>query len=89
MEERIQDTAVDIEGDVISNIERKNLRTAVQSLDQESRYIVDALYLSENRKSGRALAAEMGIAQTELQRRKKKILRNLKFLVFKSKKIQQ
>ena len=89
LEEHIQDPSVDIEGDVISNIEKKNLRAAVQSLDQESRYIVDALYLSENRKSGRALAAEMGIAQTELQRRKKKILRNLKFLVFKSKKIQQ
>ena len=89
LEECIQDPAVDVESDVISHIERRALRAAIQALDAESRYIVDALFFSSNRRRESDLAKELGITQQGINRRKKKILKNLKILVVKSKKIQQ
>ena len=74
---------------MISHIERRALRAAIQALDAESRYIVDALFFSSNRKKESDLAKELGITQQGINRRKKKILKNLKILVVKSKKIQQ
>ena len=89
LEERIQDPAVDVEADVISHIEKKNLLAAVQALDAESRYIIEALFLSDSSKTECDLAKELGITQQGINRRKKKILGKLKFLVVKSKKIRQ
>ena len=76
IEEHIPDPSVDVEHDVISGIEREKLRAAVQTLDAESRYIIDALFLSDNAKTERDLAKELGVSQPIIHRRKKKFWKN-------------
>lgn len=51
--------------------------------------IIDALILGHDRRSERDLAAEFGLSQKAINKRKQKILKNLKLLVLKLEKSSQ
>lgn len=72
-EEDIRDQGTDAEAEAIASIVRKALNTALNSLDQESYLIIDALILSPGDKSERDLAAEFGLSQKAINKRKQKI----------------
>lgn len=88
-EEDIRDQGTDTEAEAIASIVRKALNTALNSLDQESYLIIHALILSPGDKSERDLAAEFGLSQKAINKRKQKFLKNLKLLVLKLEKSQQ
>lgn len=71
------------------SILRKVLKEAINSLDDESYTIIDALILAQDRKSERDLASEFGLSQKAINKRKRKILNHLKFLVLKLEKSSQ
>ena len=88
-EEVVGDDTQDVETEAIQRIEQKALRTALYLLDEESRRLIQALYLADERKTERDLAKELGISQNAVNKQKKKILQRLKFLVVKIEKSQQ
>lgn len=85
----ISDIFASTEEQAITSILRKSLKEAINSLDDESYTIIDALILAHDRKSERDLASEFGLSQKAINKRKKKILKNLKLLVLKVEKSQQ
>lgn len=88
-EEVIRDDTQDVEAEAILRLERKALRAAFYQLDEESRLLIHALYLTDERKTGRDLAQERGVSQVAIHKQKKKILETIKFLVIKFQKSQQ
>ena len=88
-EEIIRDDTQDVEAEVIRRMERKALWSALRQLDEESRVLIQALYLADERKTEREIAQERGVSQVAIHKQKKKILQTLKFLVIKSQKSQQ
>lgn len=87
--EDIRDQGTDTEAEAIASIVRRALNTALNSLDPESYLIIDTLILSPGDKRERDLASEFGLSQKAINKRKKKILENLKKLVLKLEKSQQ
>ena len=83
----IPDLSVSTEDQAIASIAQKALSEALSSLDEESYMIIDALILAQDRKSERDLALEFGVSQNAVNKRKNKILKNLKFLVVKAEKV--
>lgn len=88
-EEAVADETQDVEAEVILRMEHKALRTALRQLDEESRLLIQALYLADERKTEREIAQEYGVSQVAIHKQKKKVLTRLKFLVIKSQKSQQ
>lgn len=88
-EEIIPDTNTNVEAEALRAVEYSVLRTALGALDEKSYRLISALYSSEKEISERALATEMGLPQSTVNKRKKKILKNLKFVVVKLKKSSQ
>lgn len=88
-EEVIADDTQDVETQVILSLEVEALRTALSLLDSQSYLIIHALYLAEDRKTERELAAEYGLSQNAINKRKKEILKKLKSLVVKIQKSSQ
>lgn len=87
--ELIADISAGTEERAIASIIRKALNEALNSLDEESYMIIDALILAHDRKSERDLAFEFGLSQNAVHKRKNKILKNLKLLVVKAEKSSQ
>lgn len=87
--ELIPDTTTSTEEQATDSIVRKALNEALSTLDDESYILIDALILAQDRKSERELASEFGLSQKAINKRKQKILRNLKLLVLKTGKSQQ
>ena len=85
-EDVIPDTTVCVEDDVILHTELEPLHAALTQLDQLSYQLIYWLYLAHERKTERDLAQELGVSQAMINKRKKKILKRLKFLVIKSQK---
>lgn len=88
-EEIIPDEAISTEELAIKSIVQQALLAALNSLDAESYHLIDSLILSDERKTEREIASKFGLSQKAVNKRKNKILKNLKFLVLKSKKSQQ
>ena len=88
-EEIISDKTVSTEELVIKAMTTEKIFEALRSLDTESYRLIDALILSDFRKTERSLAAETGLSKNAIHKQKKKILENLKFLVGKSEKSSQ
>ena len=88
-EEIARDETQDVEAEVILRMEYKALRAALHQLDEESRLLIQALYLADECKTERELAQERGVSQVAIHKQKKKVLAKLKFLVIKSQKSQQ
>lgn len=88
-EELIADKALNTEELAIKAITQKELLSALSTLDAASYRLIDALILSDCRKSERDLASESGLSQKAINKRKNKILKNLKILVLKSEKSSQ
>lgn len=88
-EEIVADTVQDVEDEVILRTEVKALRSALSLLDAESCRLICALYLDDELKTERELAAEYGVSQVAVHKRKKKILNTLKLLVIKNEKSSQ
>ena len=76
-EEVIADETQDVEVAAIFSADKKDLAVALLRLDSESYSLVYALYLASERKTERQLAAEYGVSQIAIHKRKKKILKNL------------
>ena len=70
-------------------MEYRALRVALHQLDKDSRLLIHALYLADERKTERDLAKELGVSQNAINKQKKKILQKLKILVVKIQKSQQ
>lgn len=85
----IPDMAASTEEQAMASILRKALKEALNSLDDESYTIIDALILAQDRKSERDLASEFGLSQNAVHKRKNKILKTLKLLVVKGEKRSQ
>ena len=85
----ISDPAADVEARVSRKKKIQALRDALLQLDTDSYRLIYALYLSDCRQTERQLAQELGISQSAVHKRKKKILKNLKFLVIKFEKSSQ
>lgn len=85
----ISDLAADVEVRVSRKKKIQALRDALLQLDTDSYRLIYALYLSDCRQTERQLAQELGISQSAVHKRKKKILKNLKFLVIKFEKSSQ
>jgi len=88
-EEVAVDETQDVETEAIQSMERKALLAALSHLDAESRLLIQALYLADERKTERDLAQERGVSQVAIHKQKKKILATLNFLVIKFQKSQQ
>lgn len=88
-EEVVKDDTQDVEAEVILRIEHDALRAALNQLDEASSLLIQALYLTDERKTERDLAKELGISQNAVNKQKKKILQKLKILVVKNQKNQQ
>ena len=85
----ISDPTADVEARVSRKKKIRALRAALLQLDTDSYRLIYALYLSDCRQTERQLAQELGISQSAVHKRKKKILKNLKFLVIKFEKSSQ
>lgn len=88
-EEIIPDRAIGTEDLAIKSIVQKAVTAALDTLDEDSYQLIDSLILSDCRKSERDLASETGLSQKAVNKRKNKILKNLKILVLKSEKSSQ
>ncbi len=88
-EEIISDDAMGPEELALNSITQKALVDALNTLDPESYHLIKVLILSDCRKTERDLAAEVGLSQKAINKRKNQILKNIKFLVLKSEKSQQ
>lgn len=87
-EELLRDP-VDLEEKTMMKFRCQALQAALAELDSEDDYLLQRLYFAENKASERDLAAELGVSQPAVHKRKNKILKNLKLLVIKSEKSQQ
>lgn len=85
----VPDETANTEEQAIASIAQKALCAALKTLDTESYLLIDSLILSENRKTERDLASEYGLSQKAVNKRKNKILKNLKSLVLKTGKSSQ
>ena len=76
-EEVIADDLQDVFSIVSSSIEKQELLKILDYLDSPSYHLIYELYLSPNQKTERDIAAEYGVSQTTIHKRKKKILNQL------------
>lgn len=88
-EDIIEDVTQNVEAETIARIEHKALISALSHLDAESRQLIQALYLSDTRKTEREFALENGVSQVAIHKQKKKVLARLKILVINSQKSSQ
>jgi len=88
-EELIADLTQDVEAEATRKFEVKALRDALARLDPRSYHLIYELYLSDTRRSERELAQARGVSQNAIHKQKKRILKNLKFLVVKIQKSSQ
>ncbi len=88
-EELVCDSVDDVELSAMANIRRRALVAALPLLDSGSFHLIYSLYLAPDKKTESELAAEVGISQQAVHKRKEKILRRLKFLVVKCEKSPQ
>lgn len=86
-EEVIAAETQDVEGAAIFSADKKNLAIALLQLDSKSYSLVYALHLASERKTERQLAAEYGVSQIAIHKRKKKILKNLNSWLSNPKKV--
>ena len=70
------DEQTDIETIVLSRMMRQQLHEALRSLQEEERYLIIQLFYAE--RSERELAAELGLSQKAINKRRHKILGKLK-----------
>lgn len=88
-EDVLVDKSINVELETILAVEKKALQVALAQLDCESYRLIYNLFLSEKQKTERDLATEFGVSQVAIHKQKKKILKELKFLVIKSEKSSQ
>lgn len=88
-EEIAIDETQNVEAEAMKRIERKALISALSHLDAESRHLIYVSYLAKECKTERRLASEWGVSKNTIHKRKKKILKILKFLVGKFEKSSQ
>ena len=84
-----EDKLQDVESDAIALAGCDELLAALDQLDAESYSLIYSLYLDTEKKTERQMASILGISQAAINKRKKKILKTLKFLVVKSQKSSQ
>ena len=70
------DEQADVESIVLSKIVREQLHEAIRNLEEEERYLIFQLFFQE--RSERDMAAELGISQKAVNKRRHKILKKLK-----------
>lgn len=75
------DEQTDIETIVLSKMMRQQLHEAIRSLQEEERYLIIQLFYAE--RSERELAAELGLSQKAINKRRHKILEKMKKILEK------
>lgn len=70
------DEQADVETIVLSRMMMQQLHEAIRSLQEEERYLIIQLFYAE--RSERELAAELGLSQKAINKRRHKILEKLK-----------
>ena len=88
-EEVVADETQDVEQEVIERMRAETVRKALSQLDAASYQLINSLYLAPQQKTEREIAQDLGLSQNAVNKRKKKILKTLKFLVVKIQKSQQ
>jgi RNA polymerase sigma factor (sigma-70 family) len=88
-EEVVANETQDVEQEVIERIRAETVRKALSQLDAASYQLIHSLYLAPQQKTEREIAQDLGLSQNAVNKRKKKILKTLKFLVVKIQKSQQ
>ena len=87
--EDVLPSAADTAEQALQNLRCQALRLALAELENEEHYLLYKLFFMQGKESERILAAELGISQPAVHKRKKKILNKLKMLVIKFEKSQQ
>lgn len=72
----IADPTVNVEEEAIQNIMIQKLRKVLQGLSEDELYLIEQVYTYE--KSEREIAAELGVSQKAVNKRKIKLLSKLK-----------
>lgn len=85
----LEDKLRNVESDAIALVGTVELMAALNQLDAESYSLIYSLYLDVEKKTERQMASILGISQAAINKRKKKILKRLKFLVIKIQKSSQ
>lgn len=75
------DVQADVETIVLSRMMRQQLHEAVQNLQEEEKYLIIQLFFAD--RSERELAAELGISQKAVNKRRHKILAKLRKILEK------
>ena len=72
----LADEQADVENIVLSRIMQEQLREAIWSLEEEERHLIVQLFFID--RSEREMAAELGLSQKAVNKRRHKILKKLK-----------
>lgn len=88
-EETIANDDEDITERIFKSFRLEALNKALSQLDSEEYKLINDIYLQEQRKTEQKIADEKGLSQKAINKRKKKILKKLYFLVLKFEKSQQ
>ena len=77
-EELISDPASDVESEVFRKMEKETLRKALEMLTEDEMKIIKAMYFSDRPVTEREMAADLGISQGSVHKRKQAIFRKIK-----------
>lgn len=81
MDMQFQDESASAEDLAIRNFQAQQLHKALSVLSEDERYLIDQLYFQE--KTERELAAQLGVSQNAINKRRQRILERLRGLLKK------
>lgn len=79
MDMQFQDESASAEDLAIRNFQAQQLHKALSVLSEDERYLIDQLYFQE--KTERELAAQLGVSQNAINKRRQRILERLRGLL--------
>lgn len=79
MDMQFQDESTSAEDLAIKNFQAQQLHKALSVLSEDERYLIDQLYFQE--KTERELAAQLGVSQNAINKRRQRILERLRGLL--------
>ncbi|WP_270816248.1 sigma-70 family RNA polymerase sigma factor [Hungatella effluvii] len=79
MDMQFQDESASAEDLAIRNFQAQQLHKALSVLSEDERYLIDQLYFQE--KTERQLAAQLGVSQNAINKRRQRILERLRGLL--------
>lgn len=80
-EELLEDSSQDLETYVIAKEEKDMLKKALNLLQPKEKAVLEALYLSDEKKSGTEVAEEWGVSSQYINKVKRRAIRKLKSIL--------